>query len=479
MIFKPRDYQFQMGEFALAKPRVNWWAGPGTGKTGAAYWAIDQAMRFDDVQRVLVLSTKNICTLVWGREAEKWENFRHFKVAVAVGTPAERLTAVRSNAQITTCNYDNLPWLVETMGDDWPWDMVIADESSKLRALRIEVRRHHTSGKAFLRSGGGSTRAEKVARIAHKKVRRWLNLTGSPAANSLEALWGQMWYLDAGARLGRSFNSFRERWFNAVRSSDAHEIIYRPTPFAQGQIEDAIRDVTISINARDYMDLPATLTNVITVTLPPDAYERYREMEKEFFTQIAGSEIEAVSAGSKSMKCRQIASGAAYIEPDDGSDTKPWVLVHDAKLDALEDLIAGLHGAPLMIAYYFKSDLARLLKRFPKGRHFDGKRGTLNDFIAGKYQLMFINPRSGGHGIDGMQQVCQDIAFFSMTWDLEEFEQVIERIGAVRQVSAGFFRDVRVHLLAAEDTIDEDMIERTKTKASVQDALKNAMKRRG
>lgn len=479
MIFNPRDYQIAIGEFALANPRCNIWAGPGSGKTGASYWVVEQAMRFDEVQRVLVLSTKNICTLVWGREAAKWQNFCHFRVAVAVGTPTQRLAALRSNAPITTCNYDNLPWLMETMGDQWPWDMVIADESSKLRGLRIEVRRHHTSGKVFLRSGGGSTRAERVARIAHKKVRRWLNLTGSPAANSLEALWGQMWYIDAGARLGRSFNSFRERWFNAVRGSDAHEIIYRPTPFAQRQIEDAIRDVTISINARDYMDLPSTLTNVIPVTLPPDAYARYREMEKEFFTEIAGNEIEAVSAGSKSMKLRQLASGAAYVEPDDGSDTKSWVLVHDAKLDALEDLIAGLHGAPLMICYYFKSDLARLMKRFPKGRHFDGKRGTLNDFIAGKYQLMFINPRSGGHGIDGMQQVCQDIAFFSMTWDLEEFEQVIERIGAVRQVSAGFFRDVRVHLLAAEDTIDEEMIERTKTKASVQDSLKNAMKRRG
>jgi SNF2 family DNA or RNA helicase len=457
---------------------VNWWSGPGSGKTGAAYWTIDQLMRFDDVQRVLVLSTKNICKLVWGREAAKWENFNHFSVAVAVGTPEQRLAALRSNAIITTCNYDNLPWLIETMGDHWPWDMVIADESSKLRGLRIEIRKS-SKGKVFLRSGGGSTRAMRVARIAHKRVHRWLNLTGSPAANSLEALWGQCWYLDAGARLGRSFTGFRDRYFNAVRGSDAHEIIYRPAPFAKDQIQDAIRDITISVSAKDYMDLPPTLTNEIQVTLPPDAYAKYREMEKEFFTEIRGEEIEAVSAGSKSMKCRQIASGAAYIEPDDGSDIKPWVVVHDAKLDALEDLIAGLHGASLMIAYYFKSDLARLIKRFPKGRHFDGKQGTLNDFIDGKFQLLFINPRSGGHGIDGMQEVCQDIVFFSMTWDLEEYEQVIERIGATRQVSAGFFRDVRVHLLVAQNTIDEDMVARTKTKASVQDSLKDAMKRRG
>lgn len=479
MQFKPRDYQRAIRDFGIDVPRANVWGGPGVGKTSAAIATYDFLRMFGEAEQLLVLSTKNICTMVWDAEVAKWEDFRHLSVAVAVGTPAERLAAIRRRANITTCNYDNLPWLVDTLGDEWPWDMVIADESSKLRGLRIEVRKHRTSGKVFLRSGGGSTRAERIARIAHKKVRRWLNLTGSPAANSLEALWGQLWYIDAGARLGRSFNSFRERWFNAVRGSDAHEITYRPASFAKEQIEDAIRDVTISISAKDYMDLPPTLTHVIEVLLPPHARQHYREMEKELFTEIAGHEIEAVSAGSKSMKVRQLASGAAYVEPDDGSDTKPWVPVHDAKLDAMEDLVAGLHGASLMIAYYFKSDLARLKDRFPKGRHFNGSKAVKEDFITGKFQLLFINPRSGGHGIDGMQQVCQDIAFFSMTWDLEEYEQVIERIGAVRQVSAGFFRDVRVHLLVAKDTIDEDMVARIDSKASVQESLKAAMKRRG
>lgn len=172
-------------------------------------------------------------------------------------------------------------------------------------------------------------------------------------------------------------------------------------------------------------------------------------------------------------------SGAAYYIPDDGSDTAPWVKVHDAKLDALHDLVSDLNGASLLVAYQFRSDLARLKEAFPTGRYFDDNPKTLADFIAGKFQIMFIHPASGGHGIDGMQEVCQDIAFFSQTWNLEEFEQVIERIGAVRQVSAGFFRDVRVHLLVAENTIEEDMVARLDSKASVQDSLKAAMKRRG
>lgn len=480
-VWTPRDYQREMRDFALDTPRVNIWAGPGTGKTSTCLAVYDFLRTFDEVENLLVVSTKRVCSMVWTKEVSKWSSFQHLSVAVAVGTADERLAAIRRRANITCINYDVLPWLVATIGEDnWPWDMVIADESSKLKGLRIDMRpSKKTPGKMSLRKSGGSERAQRLARVAHKKVRRWINATGTPASNGLADTWGSMWYIDAGQRLGRTFTAFQQRWFNAIRGSDAHEIIYKPTPFADEQIKAAIRDVTISINARDYMDLPPTLVNVISVPLPADAYAQYREMEREMFVEIKGEDIEAVNAGSKSMKCRQIASGAAYYLPDDGSDTAPWVKVHDAKLDALHDLVSDLNGASLLMAYQFRSDLARLKEAFPTGRYFDDNPKTLADFIAGKFQIMFIHPASGGHGIDGMQGVCQDIAFFSQTWNLEEFEQVIERIGAVRQVSAGFFRDVRVHLLVAENTIEEDMVARLDSKASVQDSLKAAMKRRG
>lgn len=481
MQYSPRDYQRAMRDFALDVPRVNIWAGPGTGKTSTCLAIYDYLRMFDDVERLLVVSTKRVCSMVWPKEVQKWENFRHFSVAVAVGTESERISAIRRKADITCINYDVLPWLVDKIGEDnWPWDMVIPDEASKLKGLRIDMRPSKKKpGQMSMRKSGGSERAQRLARVAHKKVRRWINATGTPASNGLLDLWGQMWFIDGGARLGRTFTAFQQRWFNAIRGSDAHEIIYKPSPFAKEQIEAAIRDVTISINARDYMDLPPTLTNVIKVTLPAEAYAQYREMEREMFTEIDGEDIEAVNSGAKSMKCRQIASGAAYYLPDDGSDTAPWVKVHDAKMEALQDLVSDLNGASLLVAYQFRSDLARLKEAFPKGRYFDDNPATLRDFIAGKIPILFIHPASGGHGIDGMQEICQDIAFFSQTWNLEEFEQVIERIGAVRQVSAGFFRDVRVHLLVAENTIEEDMVERIDSKASVQESLKNAMKRRG
>lgn len=476
----PRDYQRALRDFGLERPRCNWWAGTGTGKTSSALDLYDYLEVFGEVDRVLVVSTKRVCTMVWPKEVRKWENFERFTVATAIGTPDQRLAALRSNAHITTINYDNLPWLVETMGESWPWPMVIADESTKIKSLRIDVRTHPKSGKVFMRKSGGGERAMAIARIAHKKVRHWVNMTGTPSPNGLIDLWGQAWYLDAGARLGRSFSAFKDRWFRSVRvGDDAFATVLEPFPHAETEIKQRLADITLTIEAKDYFDLPPTIYNKIAVTLPPKAYAQYREMEREMFVEIAGNEIEAFNSGSKSMKCRQIASGAAYLKPDDGRDVAPWIEVHDAKIDALRDIISEIGGEPIIVAYYFKSDLARLLKAFPQGVYFDDKPQTLARFVVGQIPILFLHPASAAHGIDEMQQACRHVCFFSMTWNLEEFQQVIERVGATRQVQAGFYREVYVHLLIGENTIEEEMVERVESKASVQDAIKQAMKKRG
>jgi SNF2 family DNA or RNA helicase len=476
----PRDYQRALRDFALDRPRVNWWAGPGTGKTGSGLELFDHLRLFGEADRLLVASTKRIAAMVWPNEIAKWENFHHLSIAVAVGTPEQRIAAIKRGALITTINYENLPWLADTLGDEWPWDMVIADESTRLKSLRIDMRRHPKSGKLFLRKSGGSERAIRLAKVSHKKVRRWINMTGTPAPNGLIDNWGQMWFIDGGQRLGRTFSAFKERYFRSVRTGDnAYDIRLEPYAHSDAEIKRLMADVTMTIDARDYMDLPDVLVNKIAVRLPPDARKLYTEMEREMFIELQGHEVEAFNSGARSMKCRQLASGAVYLEPDPGNDTAPWLTVHDAKLDALQDIVSELNGAAVLIAYQFRSDLARLRKAFPKGRFFDDNPQTLADFRAGKFQVLFIHPASGGHGIDGMQDVSQDIVFFSMTWNLEEYEQVIARIGAERQVSAGFFRDVRVHLLIAEDTVEEEMVERIETKATVQESLKLAMKRRG
>ncbi len=355
----PFDYQRDLRDFALDNRRVNWWAGTGTGKTGSAIETFDHLRMFGEVNKLLVVSTKRVASMVWTNELAKWENFEHLSIATAIGTPDQRIAAIRARADITTINYDNLPWLIEKMGDEWPWDMVIPDESTKIKSLRIDVRTS-SKGKVFARQSGGGGRAYKLATVAHKKARYWINMTGTPAPNGLIDVWGQQYFVDAGARLGRTFTSFKDRWFNSIRAKgDDHRIILQPTPFADAQIKAAMADCTLTIEAKDYFDLPPLVKNVISIRLPPKAYAHYREMEKEMFTKIKNKEIEAFNAGAKSMKCRQLASGAAYVEPDDGSDTKQWVEVHAEKLDALEDIVAEERPGPPQAAL----PAGRLLRR--------------------------------------------------------------------------------------------------------------------
>jgi SNF2 family DNA or RNA helicase len=178
------------------------------------------------------------------------------------------------------------------------------------------------------------------------------------------------------------------------------------------------------------------------------------------------------------MTCLQLASGAVYVGEDDGNDTRPWEEVHKVKVQALESIIEEAAGAAILIVYYFKSDLARLKKAFPKARHFDKKPSTKADFIAGKFTELFIHAKSGGHGVDGLQDVCHTIVFFSHDWNLEEYQQVTERIGPVRQFQIGSKQTVLRYHIVARNTIDETVMERRRTKASIQDSLLNAMKRR-
>lgn len=469
-IWLPRDYQRALRDAALDTPRYQWWAGTGTGKTSTWLSVMDTLLTFDEVQHVLVVSTYNIATIVWPQELQKWESFSHLTMAVAVGAPAQRIAALKRKAQITCINFENLPWLVETLGDEWFFDMVVADEATRLKSLRIDIRKS-TLGKVFNRQSGGGGRAYKVALVAHKRVRRWINGTGTPLPNGLIDLWGQAWFIDAGQRLGRTFSAYKERYFNSIRI-DTYETILRPTEFAEEQIKGKLADVTLTIDAADYMDLPPIQYNQIPIPLPAQAWQHYREMEKEYFTLVQDHDIEAVNSGSKSMKLRQLASGAAYHD-----DQANFVETYSGKLDRCEDILNELNGASLIVAYQFKSDLARLQKRFPKARVFNA--ANKDAFQRGEFQMLLVHPASAGHGIDGLQDVCHHMVVFSQTWNLEEFIQVIERIGPVRQVSAGFWRTTFVHLLIGENTIEEDMVDRIQSKDSVQTAVKAAMKKRG
>ena len=459
-----------MTQFIVDTPRCNLYAGMGTGKGPATLEAIATLFLFGEINRVLVVAPKRVALSTWPGEIAKFcSSFGHMTCVAAIGNAERRHAAIKSGADITTINYENLTWLVDNYGAAWPFDMIVCDESSRLSGLRVSLQTSKT-GKKFLTGQGGS-RAKSLARVALTKAKRFVNLSGTPAANGLEQLWGQCFYLDAGMRLGTSFTAFQSRWFRQLPGGDGYARI-EPLPYADEQIRSAIKDLTISIEAKDHFDLPPLIENIITVDLPPAARQKYKEVEREFFTEIEGHVIEAFSAGAKSQKCLQLAAGAAYTD-DQGN----WVEVHDAKLDALQSVMEEAAGMPVLVFYHFKSDLARIQKAFPTAVHLGSKPQTIVDWNAGRIPMLLAHPQSAGHGLS-LQHGGNICCFFSTNWSLEADSQAIERIGPTRQAQSGYKRPVFVHRIVARGTLDEVVVARLRTKASIQDALLKAMKNR-
>lgn len=484
--FVPRPYQRLIENFALNNPRANIFASPGMGKTGAGYSIFDGLRMMGEANRALVLAPKRVALSAWPREQQKWaESFGHLKVAAAIGTPDQRLAALRSKPDMLFINYDNIDWLVEQYKDQWPFDTVFADESTRLKGLRVSIqhgkRKDGSEGKEHIR-GQGSSRAKALAEFAHRKVRHWYNMTGSPAPNGIVDLWGQQWFIDGGYRLGNSFTAFTNRWFRALPGGDGYSQI-EPLPYAQKEIEALMAQCSITVDAKDWFPLEDVIERNVYVDLPPKARKIYRDMEKELFAEIEALErsgrgerveVEAFDAGSRMNKCLQIAHGAVFHD----TETKAWVEVHDEKIEALRSLVEETNGESLLVTYQYKPDLQRILKAFPKARFLDTNPKTEDDWNQGKIRMLVCHPASAGHGLS-LQDGGRILVDFASGWNLEFDEQVIERIGPTRQYQSGHKRSVFRYRIVARDTVEEhSVLPRLKKKMSVQDSLKNAMKLR-
>lgn len=452
-----REYQHEIVDFILDNPRCNLFIPMGGGKTVSTLTAIDLLSLVEDVLPVLVVAPLRVATSTWPTEIDKFPHLRHLRVSVIRGNTSERRAALRKPADIYCINYEQLSWLEDHLGDTWPFHTIVADECSKLKGFRLRQ---------------GTKRAKALARYAHSKTARYIGLTGTPASNGLQDLWAVAWFVDQGVRLGRTFQAFKDRWFQAVPGGDGYSQI-KPMPFAQEQIQDKLRDVCLTIDLSKHMNIKEPIVTNIRVELPAKARKLYRDMEREMFMQIGEHQIEAFSAASRTIKCLQIANGAAYTD-EQGAFTE----VHDAKIQALDSIINEAAGMPVLVAYHFKSDLARLRHAFPSGRVLDSEPSTIRDWNAGRIPLLFAHPASAGHGLN-LQDGGNILAFFGHWWNLEERMQIIERIGPTRQAQAGHERPVFIYNIVAADTVDELVMARVETKREVQDLLLEAMKRRG
>jgi SNF2 family DNA or RNA helicase len=450
MIFIPRDYQHEIIRFIQLNRRCGVFAGMGVGKTVSTLTALQELDMVEDVFPVLVIAPLRVAGTTWPDESAKWDHLDLVVVPV-IGNAAARRAALLTPAHVYTINYENLPWLRKHYVDTWPFKTVVADESTRLKNFRFHE---------------GTQRARALGQVIHTHVNRFIALTGTPAPNGIIDVWGQTWFIDRGQRLGKSYDAFTDRWFWAKRYG------FEPMPHAQKEIQGLIRDLCITVTAADYMDLPELINNDIAVDLPPSARMLYNDMEQKMFAMIEEFGIEAPNTAAVINKCLQIAAGAAYVD-----DKGAWKHVHDAKLDALDEILEESAGMPVLVSYMFKSDLARILKRFgSKARHLDRNPKTVIDWNAGKIPILCAHPASAGHGLN-LQYGSNIIAYFSSGWNLEHDMQILERIGPTRQTQAGLNREVYVHRIVARDTVDLMVAERREGKKSVQEILLTAMKR--
>jgi SNF2 family DNA or RNA helicase len=441
-------------------PRCAVFAGMGSGKTGAVLNALS-AIEIMEEGPGLILGPKRVARDVWPDEARKWEELG-IEVEPIVGTKTERYAALGRDRPWFSVNYENVPWLVEHLKDQrrkWPFRTLVADESTRLKGARA--------------MGQGGQRTNALAKVAFlPQVKRFIELTGTPAPNGLKDMWGQMMYVDQGERLGTSYTAFMARWFQ--RSWDGHGV--DPLPFAQDQIQERIRDVCLTVDPRDYIDISDPIETDIEVELPVKAMEQYRAMERQMFLELehdfATHEIEAPHAAARTSKCLQIAAGFVY------SDQRQAIPIHDEKLAALDSIREEANGMPLLVSYIFREDLAMLKKKFPQLRHIDEVDTSDNgDWNMGRIPMLAAHPASAGHGLN-LQWGSNILVDYTSGWDLEYDDQIIERIGPMRQYQAGLNRPVYRYRIMTHRTADYLVKQRRQSKRSVQAILLEAMKRK-
>ena len=325
-----------------------------------------------------------------------------------------------------------------------------------------------------LRLKQGTKRAKALMSVAMREGTRFIELTGTPAPNGLLDLWGQLYFIDKGARLGRTFSMFRERFFRPQQvSDDARAVKWVPYSWAQKYIEDLLKGVCISLKAEDYFDIEEPIKSTIYVNLPDKSLSIYKKLQDEMFADLGeGDTVEAVNAAAKTLKCLQAANGAVYVDGKDGE----YKVIHDEKIKALDSIIAEAAGMPVLVAYNFKSDLDRLRKAFPHARVLDKDPKTIRDWNEGKIPILLAHPASAGHGLN-LQDGGNILVIFGHDWNLEYYQQIIERIGPTRQAQAGHPRAVFIYHIVAKGTVDEIVMRRRETKREVQDLLLEAMKK--
>lgn len=442
MKFMPHDYQKYAIEYIKSHPITALFLDMGLGKTVTTLTAIRDLM-YDafEVKRVLVVAPLRVARDTWPDELRKWNHLKELTCSVVVGTVAERRRALQQDADIYIVNRENLAWLYENSRLDF--DMVVLDELSSFK--------NHQS-KRF--------RAMKAMR---PKVKRIVGLTGTPTGNGLMDLWAEFRILDMGERLGRYISQYRNLYFKPDKRNGMVVYSYKPLPGAEEAIYHQISDITMSMKATDYLEMPELVSVAKEVRLSETEKKRYDELKKSLVLELPGGEVTSANAASLTLKLSQMANGAIY------TDDKNVVSIHDRKLEALEDLVESANGKSVLVAYWFKHDKDRIRERM-EARELKEPQ-DFADWNAGKIPVALIHPASAGHGLN-LQKGGSILIWFGLTWSLELYQQTNARLWRQGQAD----KTVIIQHIVAKDTIDERILNVLKHKDGTQAALIDAVK---
>ena len=444
MKFSPHSYQ----EFATQKikdqPKFGLFLDMGMGKTVCALTAVSD-MLYLDVGQILVIAPLRVAEDTWSRESQKWDHLKYLRISKILGSEKQRIGALRNKADIWIINRENVEWLVQYFGVNWPFDTVIIDELSSFK---------NPSSKRF-----------RALRKVLPLIRRLVGLTGTPAPNGLMDLWSQIYLLDSGERLGNTITGYRDRYFTPGKRNQNVIFDWIPKPEAEKNIYAKISDICVSMSAKDHLKLPEPINNIIPVRLSDGVKKQYKEFERDLILSLISSDIVAINAAALTNKLLQFANGAVYDENHMAQE------LHSAKLEALEDVIEAANGKSVLVAYAYKHDLARLQNHFRvlKPRTLDGPK-DITDWNSGKIGLCLLHPASGGHGLN-LQDGGHTIVWFGLTWNLEWYQQFNRRLD--RQ---GQWNTVFIHHLITEGTMDERVMRVLGSKSAAQNDLLSAVK---
>ena len=452
--WRPHSYQLRAVRFLLEHGAAALFLDPGLGKTSITLAALRSLFAAKVSKGALVVAPLRVAHNVWPAEVQKWTELSGLKVAVLHGKDKEYLLR-KGDADVYVINYEGLQWLLRADNAKRLFQLVdtlIVDELAKMKHPR-------------------SVRFRALRPVLNKFARRW-GLTGSPAANGLLDLFGQVFILDQGRALGSYITHYRANYFMPTGFGG---FTWVPKPGAEEAIHEALRPLALRLAAEDYLELPERVVQNIYVTLPPDARAAYDSMEDEFFAELESGDVDAVNAAAASGKLRQISNGGVYDSAGDAAH------LHDEKTNALRDLVDDLQGQQLLIAYEFKHDLARLRKAFgDKLEYIGGGVGTKETqrieaaWNAGELQLLAGHPAAIGHGLNLQGSSAAHVAWYSLTWDYELYDQFVRRVYRQGNRASHVF----VYHVLARDTVDEAVYRALGSKRRVQGALLDALKER-